>query len=73
MDAEAAVDYLVDARMALQKLSALNGCDAWHDAMRGVSLAADALGISPKNLAALTEARTRVRAEYGMEGEVLDG
>jgi hypothetical protein len=71
MDAEAAVDYLVDARMALEKLSALNGCDAWHDAMRGVSLAARALGVSTNNLVALTEARRRVRDEFGTEG--IDG
>jgi hypothetical protein len=71
MDAEAAVDYLVDARMALEKLSALNGCDAWHDAMRGVSLAARALGVSTNNLVALTEARRRVRDEFGTGG--LDG
>ena len=71
MDAEAAVDYLVDARMALEKLSALNGCEAYHDAMRNVTRAAEALGISVNNLVALTEARRRVRDEFGTEG--LDG
>lgn len=54
---EAAVlDELVQARAALLQLRALNGCTHYHDAMRAVSYAARALGVSPDQLNTLAEA-----------------
>lgn len=54
---EAAVlDELVQARAALLQLRALNGCTHYHDAMRAVSYAARALGVSPDQLNNMAQA-----------------
>lgn len=54
---EAAVlGELVQARAALIQLRALNGCTHYHDAMRAVSYAARALGVSPDQLNDMAQA-----------------
>ena len=54
---EAAVlGQLVQARAALVQLRALNGCTHYHDAMRAVSYAARALGVSPDQLNDMAQA-----------------
>jgi len=52
-----AVSHLVDARVALDNLRALNGCDHYHDAMRAVTFAAQALGVSTNDLVAMAAGR----------------
>jgi len=52
-----AVAHLVDARVALDNLRALNGCDHYHDAMRAVTFAAHALGVSTMDLVAMAAGR----------------
>lgn len=47
---------LIAARAALLHLRALNGSTHYHDAMRGVSYAARALGVPPDVLNRLAEA-----------------
>ena len=53
------VGQLVVARAALLHLRALNGSTHYHDAMRGVSYAARALGVRPDLLNTLAEAYMR--------------
>jgi len=53
-----AVAHLVDARVALDNLRALNGCDHYHDAMRAVTFAAQALGVSTMDLVAMAAGRS---------------
>jgi hypothetical protein len=53
-----AIPYLVDARVALDNLRALNGCDHYHDAMRAVTFAAQALGVSTNDLVAMAAGRS---------------
>lgn len=60
------VQRLVDARVALTRLNeahALNGVDDFHDAMRAVTHAAGALGVSVVNFDALAKAQRRVEDE----------
>lgn len=61
---EAAVlGELVQARVALLQLRALNGCRHYHDAMRFIAQAAERMGVTPGQLHELTlMAQTEGRA-----------
>ena len=47
----------------LEDAHALQGVDEWHDAMRAVTNAAEALGVVPVNFDALAKAQRRVEDE----------
>ena len=63
---DAAVHRLVDARVALTRLedaAGLQGVDEYHDAMRAVTRAAEALGVVVVNFDALARAQRRADDE----------
>lgn len=67
MDRDEAVQQLVSARVALDRLDgaagAMQGRDDYHDAYRAITFAAEALGVSVMNMAALAGAQRRVEDE----------
>lgn len=62
-DREAVTAFLVDARVALYRLDdygAMQGVDAYHDAMRAVTHAANCMGITVQEFDALAKAQREV-------------